>query len=50
MDAAGACHRVGYLSASQFSREYARFFGTAPSKDISRLREEGYAPSDSDGR
>ena len=43
MDASDACHRVGYLSASQFSREYARFFGSAPGKDIARLREEGFA-------
>jgi AraC-like DNA-binding protein len=46
MDASDACHRVGYLSASQFSREYARFFGSAPGKDIVRLREEGFAPID----
>ena len=43
-DASDACHRVGYLSPSQFSREYARFFGSAPTKDIARLREEGLAP------
>ena len=30
MDASDACHRVGYLSPSQFSREYSRFFGSAP--------------------
>jgi AraC-like DNA-binding protein len=40
MDAGTACQRVGYLSASQFSREYSRFFGSAPSKDIARLRQE----------
>jgi AraC-like DNA-binding protein len=45
MDANGACRRVGYLSPSQFSREYGRFFGNAPTKDIARLREEGFAPS-----
>jgi AraC-like DNA-binding protein len=45
MDANEACHRVGYLSASQFSREYGRFFGNAPTKDIARLREEGFASS-----
>jgi AraC-like DNA-binding protein len=45
MDAGDACHRVGYLSASQFSREYGRFFGSAPTKDIARLREEGFALS-----
>ena len=43
MDASDACRRVGYLSASQFSREYARFFGAAPTRDITRLREEGFA-------
>jgi AraC-like DNA-binding protein len=48
MDASDACHRVGYLSASQFSREYSRFFGNAPSKDIVRLREEGLGRSDGD--
>ena len=41
MDASDACRRVGYLSPSQFSREYARFFGSAPTKDIGRLRVEG---------
>jgi transcriptional regulator GlxA family with amidase domain len=40
MDAGAACQRVGYLSASQFSREYSRFFGSAPVKDIARLRQE----------
>ena len=37
MDAGTAGQRVGYLSASQFSREYSRFFGSAPTKDIARL-------------
>jgi AraC-like DNA-binding protein len=49
MDANDACHRVGYLSASQFSREYHRFFGRAPGSDVARLREEGFAPV-GDGR
>jgi AraC-like DNA-binding protein len=40
MDAASASQRVGYLSASQFSREYSRFFGSAPTRDIARLRQE----------
>ncbi len=39
-DAATASQRVGYLSASQFSREYSRFFGSAPTRDIARLRQE----------
>ena len=40
MDAGTASQRVGYLSASQFSREYSRFFGSAPAKDVARLRQE----------
>jgi len=39
IDAGTASQRVGYLSASQFSREYSRFFGYAPTKDIARLRQ-----------
>ena len=45
MEANEACHRVGYLSPSQFSREYARFFGRAPIKDIAWLVAEGFAPT-----
>ena len=45
IDASDACRRVGYLSPSQFSREYARFFGRAPIKDVARLRREGFAPA-----
>jgi len=40
MDATAASQRVGYLSASQFSREYSRFFGSAPTRDIARLRND----------
>ena len=40
MDASAASQQVGYLSASQFSREYSRFFGSAPSKDVARLRND----------
>ncbi len=39
-DARTAGLRVGYLSASQFSREYGRLFGRAPTRDIARLREQ----------
>lgn len=45
MDATEASQRVGYLSPSQFSREYARMFGRAPVKDVTYLRAEGWAPS-----
>jgi AraC-like DNA-binding protein len=44
LEAADACRRVGYLSPSQFSREYARFFGSAPMTDAARLRAQGIAP------
>jgi AraC-like DNA-binding protein len=40
MDAGTASQHVGYLSPSQFSREYSRFFGSAPTKDIAKLRQE----------
>lgn len=46
MDAGTASRHVGYLSASQFSREYSRFFGSAPTRDIARLREEGAIAED----
>lgn len=41
MDAGTAGRQVGYLSASQFSREYSRHFGSAPTKDVARLRDGG---------
>lgn len=44
--AAAAGQRVGYLSASQFSRDYGRFFGSAPARDIARLRGQGFAAAD----
>ena len=43
LDASTASWRVGYQSASQFSREYSRFFGNAPTKDIASLREQGFS-------
>ena len=46
MDAGSAGRRVGYVSSSHFSREYGRFFGSAPTKDINRLREEGLRAGD----
>jgi AraC-like DNA-binding protein len=40
LDAGSAGVRVGYDSASQFSREYARLFGAPPLRDIQRMRLE----------
>src|SRR5208337_1565368 len=36
MDAGIASQQVGYVSASQFSREYGRLFGGAPTKDVAK--------------
>jgi len=41
LDAASAAFEVGYESASQFSREYSRFFGQPPMRDIRTLRAPG---------
>ncbi|MGR3806589.1 helix-turn-helix domain-containing protein [Pasteurella testudinis] len=38
-DAASAAFSVGYESISQFSREYHRYFGNPPVKDILRLSQ-----------
>jgi len=39
LDATTAAFQVGYESASQFSREYSRLFGTSPLRDITNLRQ-----------
>ena len=38
MKASAAAMRVGYESASQFSREFKRYFGVTPGEDASRIR------------
>ena len=38
MTAQAACAQVGYESASQFSREFKRFFGRSPSEEADALR------------
>jgi AraC-like DNA-binding protein len=43
LDAGSAAVRVGYESASQFSREYSRLFGEPPNRDIRRMRESTWA-------
>ncbi len=39
MDATTACRMVGYVSGSQFSRDYSGFFGASPGRDIAQLRK-----------
>lgn len=39
LDANSTAARVGYESASQFSRDYSRLFGAPPQRDIKRMRE-----------
>lgn len=39
IDATSAAYEVGYESVSQFNREYSRFFGQPPMRDIKALRE-----------
>jgi AraC-like DNA-binding protein len=38
LDAASAAFEVGYESPSQFNREYKRFFGQPPMRDIKTRR------------
>ena len=40
VDAATAGFEVGFQSPSQFSRDYARFFGDSPLRDARRLRRD----------
>jgi AraC-like DNA-binding protein len=43
LDAASAAFEVGYESPSQFNREYSRFFGRPPMRDIKVRRSAGIA-------
>ncbi len=48
LDAASSAFEVGYESASQFNREYRRFFGQPPMRDVRALKSEE-APSMNSG-
>jgi transcriptional regulator GlxA family with amidase domain len=39
VNASAVAYEVGYESASQFTREYARFLGQPPARDASQIRE-----------
>jgi AraC-like DNA-binding protein len=41
LDAASAAFEVGYESATQFNREYSRFFGQPPMRDVRALLSPG---------
>jgi AraC-like DNA-binding protein len=47
LDAASAAFEVGYESASQFNREYSRFFGQPPMRDVRTLRSPTAPPMES---
>ena len=45
LDATSAAYEVGYESVSQFSREYSRFFGQPPMRDVKALRDGRVVPA-----
>ena len=46
LDATTAAYEVGYESVSQFSREYSRFFGLPPIRDVKALKDSNTAMVD----
>ena len=46
LDAASAAYEVGYESTTQFNREYSRFFGQPPIRDVRAIRESNTRPSE----
>ena len=40
MDASAAAYHVGYISRSQFTREYSRLFGAPPFRDVEQMRQQ----------
>lgn len=47
IDATTAAFEVGYESLSQFNREYSRFFGQPPMRDVRSLRSPDAPPMES---
>jgi AraC-like DNA-binding protein len=46
LDGATATYEVGYESVSQFSREYNRFFGLPPVRDVKALKDSNTPMAD----
>jgi transcriptional regulator GlxA family with amidase domain len=46
LDASSAAFEVGYESATQFNREYSRFFGQPPIRDVRGVRHSETKTSD----
>jgi AraC-like DNA-binding protein len=44
MTAASAANDVGYESASQFSREFKRLFGSSPQAEVARMKQDFARP------
>jgi hypothetical protein len=40
MDASAAAYHVGYVSRSQFTREYSRLFGAPPLRDVEQILQQ----------
>lgn len=45
IDAQTACRLVGYISPSQFSRDYSSYFGNPPKRDIIKLHCQAQKPN-----
>jgi len=46
LDATSAAYEVGYESVSQFNREYSRFFGQPPLRDVKAIRDSNVVAID----
>ena len=40
LDASAAAYHVGYVSRTQFTREYSRLFGAPPLRDVEQVRQQ----------
>jgi AraC-like DNA-binding protein len=40
LDASAAAYHVGYVSRTQFTREYSRLFGAPPFRDVEQMRQQ----------